>query len=355
MNAVLLATAALGLGTDPAPQPFTIAGYRQLIDAQRAQIKSMSGTYEVEAVPDAGAEKAGLMRGVGTTSRDTFYWSGNKRRRDETSEWVGPDLKKRATETANVYNGSDFRRRESKVLLLQKEKSAYSEMNAYLSTIKWPISTQDANEAAANPDTSLFLPHCLASAGWQILPTPEKVNGISCVVLDDAANRRRMWVDPRRAYCLVRYAHDKPIPGHARWDHTLSEFREVVPGFFLPMTAVCTVALEADPKGNKGTITTKLTVTDLQVNNVPDSVFALEPKPGDKVIDNINGTVYTFTPASDRTLDESAARTASTVEYGERRRTWWRVLVFVVATGLAVGASFLSVRMLMTRNPNPAK
>src|SRR5258707_4559697 len=294
MTKLLVQVVALLFSSTGTPDPaFTVGEYKQLIIDQRAQIHSMGGAYVFETVPDALAQAAGAMRGQVAMRKNTFAWSGEKRMKTEDSIYVGENHKPFSGESVNVYDGKEFRsRKRSRRFHIQKPKSAYSELNNYLSGLKWPFTEAELTNCKTNPPESDFLPYFLEAKNWRVRPQREVVNEVMCVVLEQAGNGRRLWLDPQRGYCLVRLVHDRPASGHKQWINEYFNFRQIIPGIYLPMKIVGKNILEDVNGKNIGSLTTTLTVTDLHVNDVLDGVFVLEPKAGDTVRDSIRGKTY---------------------------------------------------------------
>jgi len=344
MNCLILAV-AVALTAPPPPPSFDAASYYRLIVEQRGKIKSMQGTFETETRPDALAEQSGAMRGQMKRTKISFAWAGEKRLRTEDFDWVGENSRVNKDKSENLYDGKQFRRRENQSFQIQNEKSAYSELNAYLSGLKWPITAGELAEVREKGADSHFLPHFLRATNWSVRPTAEAIDGTSCVVLEQAEKGRRLWLDPARGYCMLRLEYERPTAGHTIWVNQYRNFKEVVPGFFLPMEITGTNVYAPGTKGPQGTLTTTLKVLDLQVNQVPDSIFVLEPKIGDYITDLTTNQIYKYAPPDDRTLEASAEQALLNTGFGERRAVWRRFLYLALAAAAGAGAIYVTARL----------
>jgi hypothetical protein len=354
MNTIVLAV-TLSLGAASDPRPFDAQEYHRLIVEQRGKITSMQGTYEAQTRPDELAEQSGAMKGQTKFTRISFAWAGDKRMRKELSEWVGRNERTNKDQSVNVFDGKEFRRREDQMLQIQAPKSAYSELNAYLSGLKWPITEGELARAKHKPAESQYLPYFLEAPNWRVRPKTESVDGTECVVLEQGGGGRRLWLDPKRGYCMLRLEHDKPANGYAQWVNQYRDFREVLPGVFLPTEIVGANIFSSSSKGSKGTLTTTLKVTDLQVNNVPDSVFVLEPSVGDFVVDKTTNQMYRYAPTDDRTLEVSVDQALSNAGYGERRAIWWSLLYLACAVvgGVCLARGYVWLTSRSRKPPQP--
>ena len=134
----------------------------------------------------------------------------------------------------------------------------------------------------------------------------EQVDGASCVILhrtsentvtfrdvtEKFTKRDTLWLDLDRGLALrKREQIITPLP-RTLCRVTNSEFEEVVPGVWLPKQSVLH---EIAPAGDedfpeeyhgKPILSTRVRVTKLVVNQVPDEVFEPYIKPGEEVVDN---------------------------------------------------------------------
>jgi hypothetical protein len=344
---LLMAEVLLGFTVSVEPS-ITAAQYKNLIIAQRGRVKALRGTYVSETKADTAAEKAGLMRGQSSRSTVHFAWLGNKRYRAETSNWISQGLRPFSTESTNVYTGSEFRSRQNKSFRIQAGKSAYSELNAWLSGLKWPLTTAEMEQATSNPTDSLFLPYFLDAADWRTRAQLESTNGVSCVVLEQASGSRRLWLDPQRGYCLVHFEQQHPAPGFKEWINDYTDFQEIGPGFFLPCKAIGRNIYE-DASGNvTGVLTTTIAVSNLTANDVPESLFVLEPQTDDSVVDSIHKVLYTYAPRDETTLDVTSDRAIVGGGVSERNTVSFDIICFNLAFIGGVGAIY-GAKQIRTR------
>ncbi len=118
---LILAMASM-LGGAPrtaSPEGISIAQLRSEIARRRGRIVSMQGSYVATTSPDAAAEAAKKMIGVAQKVTAHFAWSGEKRLLNETHDAVGEDMTVKQRASSNVYDGTEFRRREQKSFLIQ--------------------------------------------------------------------------------------------------------------------------------------------------------------------------------------------------------------------------------------------
>ncbi len=324
-----------GTGWAHAPS-VTIDQLRQILITQRGLIRSMQGSFTFETTPDREAEASQEMRGIVRKLKVRFAWSGAKRLVFQEGEIVTDNMKVISTNSKNVYDGKDFRRRELKQFLIQREKSTYSEQNLYLHTLQWPTTNAELAQCRHAPDQTRFLPYCLEADGWQVRSRHELLDGISCVVVERPAAGLRFWLDPRRGYCLLRCECDRPLKGHRRYVFTYKGFRSVLPGVYFPMEIVASKELEDKDGMPTGTRTTRIVVHQLRVNDVSDSLFVLEPNVGDYVIDKPRQQTYVYTYAANNTLDVASQQASRAIGSTWHTRLVSKISAFLVA--LAIGA-----------------
>jgi hypothetical protein len=132
-----------------------------------------------------------------------------------------------------------------------------------------------------NRHASSRLEEFLVSAHYVIQPALEDVEGSSCVVA--AGPGVRLWLDPRIGYAL------RKKEGIDRGTKLLAEryiyrdFKQVLPGTWLPQMLQwerCGPPLAPPSVRGEPLLRYTYKVTRLSANNVPDSLFELEPIPG---------------------------------------------------------------------------
>jgi hypothetical protein len=102
------------------------------------------------------------------------------------------------------------------------------------------------------------------------------------------SGKYEIWLDPAVNYLVRKVIWHMSGPGGQQFDREVLQFKEAVPGLFVPVEMVHTMhsrgAIEQE---------TKFVVQDWKVNqDIPESVFRLTIPPGASVLDNIRGQRY---------------------------------------------------------------
>ncbi len=313
----------------------TVDELRKIIESQRAQVQSMQGIVSAVTTPDEKAASASQMRNIGQKIRINFAWSGPKRLLIDEGDWVSGDMQNTHVAAINAFDGKEFRRRTGKTFLIQPLKSGYSEENIYLYDIRWPLTEAQIVQCRDFPEKSQFLPHCLLDRRWVVRPGHVPINGVPTLLVEKPETGWKMYFDPKRNYCLVRAEYDGPSVNIAHAVYDYENFRRILSGLYLPMTVTVTASMRTEEGKPVGVLTNRVTVQDLQVNNVPDDRFVLKPTPGDYVIDNVRSQTYSYVNTDDETLDVVAQRAALDVVDMRRQRVLDAITTFAIA--LAVG------------------
>ncbi|GIX00546.1 MAG: hypothetical protein KatS3mg111_3878 [Pirellulaceae bacterium] len=298
----------------------TIPEYKRLLAEQRRSIKSMRFTVSSELKFDKAVERAGLLRGAVLSSKIQIYWSGEKHRSERRVKSINSNGMPATENTISVFDGAINKAREvaGQKYILQKELSNLSVIDEYRNALLWPISPSELDWCRKSPSETYFLPYFLNEEEWDVLPELAARDSIDCVVFRKRDGTRELWLDPRRNYCLIYYWQKKPLRDTLRWSNAYSAHEEVLTGVYLPTKIVITHEM-ADPSNlnhRLGNIVNEIEITNLSVNDVPDSIFTLGPEPGDWVIDNIEGKSYRFYPNGDTTLEDSVNE--SIYNFGKR-------------------------------------
>lgn len=283
-------------------QRITPAEYKSHIERQRQSVESMLVSFESHLEFDEETLAAGRLAGRTHDMKVTVAFARGKGYAQR--QWTGyfSDNQRYEDEMVSVFTGTDNRIRTGKKLQVQADKSAYSELNTYLSGLLWPRTEAELEECRANPGESHYLPYFLEAPGWEVQEREETIRGVSCVVLARADGRQTLWLDPRRGYAMIRYEHLNPFENTVKWTVDYDDFREVLPDFFLPWSNVGTHDMIDAKTKEPYTLRAVLTVSQLQVNDVPESLFTLEPQEGEFVIDRVQRTSYRHRSPGDGTL-----------------------------------------------------
>ena len=131
------------------------------------------------------------------------------------------------------------------------------------------------------------LPDAFGLGGFEVHSTPQEVDGSPCVVVT-RPGRETYWLDPKVNYGVRQYERLTPGPDvlRERWQNR--DFAEVAPGVWLPKVCtrdLCGPPLAPAPYRGVPMLRFTYSITALQLNNVPDSLFELRIKPGALVAD----------------------------------------------------------------------
>ena len=127
----------------------------------------------------------------------------------------------------------------------------------------------------------------------------EPLDGVVCLVLDQT-DQRRYWLDPALGYAIRRVDSfipgKKRAPGSRRSSVTMSDFREVKPGLWLPwaITEELEFSTESGPPDLRGqpALRRTLAVESIEFDKLTDAFFEV-PIPADTMVhDNIRNIQY---------------------------------------------------------------
>jgi hypothetical protein len=310
---------------------------KNVIVQQREAIKSLKVSYTIVITHDPGVEAAGRLAGVMVHQDTVFAFSGIKRYCETKGRGFDTNRHPIVVERTAVYDGTDSRRRESKLLNIQKPKSAYTDLNSFTNALLWPITDAERQSCTTDPSQAHFLPYFLDDSTWTVEPDRQNMSGASCVVLTKKDGSRLLWVDPKRNWAVIRYEHASPSAGVKRWIYEYFDFEEMPRGYFLPRHLQVTHELLDFSSGKEiGNLIADLSVHELQINNVPDEQFVLEPVPGELVVNDTNRSMYRFNPTDDQTLDRSVQQSRSAIATGASYSRLARTMVIANVAMLTV-------------------
>lgn len=199
----------------------------------------------------------------------------------------------RFNEGGNIYGGLYYTRN----LSLDAPKHIAKSNGADIAVLRKIESYKD--------DLALpFLPEFLREnkAHYKVLPTPEKVDGALCWVVE-WPGMDQFWVDPEHGFAIPRriycWSPDKP----RRFEFHHHDYREVKPGLWLPFAQdeyiYASIIAERQQLWGNIAAQCKYRVHSLEFDHVPDSLFEVKLPPGTRVIDMARGFQYTVSDNSD--------------------------------------------------------
>jgi hypothetical protein len=125
------------------------------------------------------------------------------------------------------------------------------------------------------------LPDAFEQGGYAVHDTFEEVDGFPCVVVS-RPGYEKIWIDPQINYSVRKrlYYNDSGLVQSIRYNH---DFAEIVRGIWLPQLCwwdLCAPAKAPERYRGKPLHRYVYTVTELSINNVPDSLFVIAIDPG---------------------------------------------------------------------------
>jgi hypothetical protein len=157
-----------------------------------------------------------------------------------------------------------------------------------------------------------------------VQPATEWVEGVRCVVVKNP-DREKIWLDPKLGYALRKRDILDPESKRLRWRWLSRGFVEVETGVWLPKECwqeVCGPSAAPAPYAGKPLLRYVYTVTKLNINNVPDSLFEMRIEPGLTVLDATilppkdgqNQVISYIMPADQKQLDHTIQDALSRTE-----------------------------------------
>jgi len=285
------------------------------IQAQDEKLHSLKVTYtyssRVTSDPIAAATYT-RVAAVGS-EKDVFAMKGRKRffsfdrtgnLADRTTEQ--PSLKqlagiqgatsvKTAANSVLAFDGSVLRRRdpggEMSSFFSQAEISPHEQFDFTYLRLTGRVPRKMFEGDDVKQETRLS--DAISVGVCQLRNEPEVVDGSSCVVLDwQNKPRTTLWCDPLLGYAIRRKEQHFPTSDIASSRTTCDRFREVLPGFWLPLHATLHWFADLNAPANLCDVPLvqfDLDVETIDVNDVPDELFELKPPPGTLIADYRNG------------------------------------------------------------------
>ncbi|MFV0443213.1 MAG: hypothetical protein ACK5Q5_06555 [Planctomycetaceae bacterium] len=325
----------------------TVEQYIRLLEEQRASIRSLLVSYETSAEYDPRIEQNGRLAGLMLSQSDTLAFSEEKRFAKTVSSGLDVANVRIATDRTTVFTGSECRRRENKTFVIQAAKSGYSEINLYTNVLLWPTSEAELASCSGDPAKVHFLPFFLKGGSW-IVSSAENSTGAASVRLTNDDDSRSLWLDPARNYAILRYVHKNPIPGESQWECIYSKHAEVIPGAHLPYEIeIRRHVTDLKTDASLGMISSRMKVTSLAANNVPDSLFVLEPQPGETVVDRIHRTIYKHNLQDSKTLERASEEALA---YTQRQPATNWLLRYLIPFNVALAIILVGVFWIRARS-----
>lgn len=273
-----------------------------------------------ETASDLDHKREGRLVPSGSSSHVDFALKGNKlyqsRSRMQASSRKA-DLQGDAG-VVTAFNGSVHKRFDSRLksMVIEAREAANLDDLAglYLALIVMPIG-RAADLGAA---TSMPLPPYLQPKSGKVVPVLEVVDGHPCHVV--TSGMTWAWIDHDCGFCIRRRVvfrkTAKDDPGCLLALVVCKDLVEVDEGLWLPKQVdhlVYTSQNEPESQRGRVTLVNKFKAGSLRVNDVPDSLFELEPPPGTQIHDLIQQKVYIM-PRGIEMLDKAIAEGRSLVE-----------------------------------------
>jgi hypothetical protein len=302
----------------------------------RDKLLSWEIGYDFALSVDPEVIECGAARGLIVAERAVLYYKGDKRGKKSEYTSLRGDEKPMHVKYHCVYANGETRRLNQGILMIQKDKSGFSDINLYTSLLLFPLNDAQIEIARESPCREMFLPSTLLGCPWS-LSGAERVDGASCIVLTLNADgkKARLLLDPTRGYALVR-ADIEYGPPRANLHARYSQFAEAAPGMYLPKE----IGVQYDyynPKTKNivGRGRGSLRVTKMEINNVPDSVFDLQPSKGTTIGDVDKQMVYKHVEKNEQTLEASIQSAQRNVPPPWKQ--YWKLYLAVnLAAALAV-------------------
>jgi hypothetical protein len=124
-------------------------------------------------------------------------------------------------------------------------------------------------------------------AGFEVRPTLEEFDGARCLVAE-SPRRERIWFDPTANFGVRKHEILDSDTGLVLERRVNTDFAEVSAGVWLPKRfyrEICGPPLAPSAYRGRPLYREVYTVTRIDINNVPDSLFTIEIPPGDDVFD----------------------------------------------------------------------
>lgn len=176
------------------------------------------------------------------------------------------------------------------------------------------------------------LVQALESGRYSIASPDVDVNGIRCVLLE-WPGVDKIWLAHELGYAVVQREWNWGVDEPLMMRYVNSDFKQVVEGLWLPMTAVRQAFADPvrypDSHGSLHFVNT-CRVVEMHGNDLPDELFSITPIPGSTVMDNTKTTAFGRPIFISYVIGETPAQTEQNLErrVAERRRMSLAALKF---------------------------
>jgi len=263
-------------------------------------LKSLRVEYTWQT--DAFADPAALKQYLGVTARGTevkhiFAFKGDQRyfSYDNSALLASGKVKKTGEHYEYAYNGRkrQMRSHDANWLGLDSARNGQSKDDGgeyqqfYLRALFHVL----PDVFSSTSRSTLRLPDALVDEDVRVRPALEEIDGQPCVVVELRKSNRVLWADPRLTYGLRQWEIRTPDTNRLIWRYHLRDYRPVAPGVQLPFLIVQERGAPQAPQEfqNAPLMSWTFRVTRLDANNVPDSTFTLDLKPGERITDRTVG------------------------------------------------------------------
>jgi hypothetical protein len=178
-----------------------------------------------------------------------------------------------------------------------KTDASWFQATGYLAGVGLHVPDPTSGRDVASSQAIFQLAEWIKDPSYDLEPKTEVVDGSTCVILAGSLNSLlrpslvagkltdRIWLDRDHGYVVRR--REMARDGRVTWRWINTNLKEVEPGVWLP----CSLRSERYPiepvaglEGKAATVET-IEVRELSVNRVPDSLFDMTPREGDRVED----------------------------------------------------------------------
>jgi hypothetical protein len=149
---------------------------------------------------------------------------------------------------------------------------------------------------AKKSQAMLQLAELINNGTYELEPKTEVVDGATCVILAGDPSSLvepgvgigklidRIWLDRDHGLALRR--REMTADGKLAWRWTTSDLKEIEPGIWFPMsTRNEQFPKDAPDLGDRPVMVETIKVMSLTINRVPDALFDMTPRQGDRIED----------------------------------------------------------------------
>lgn len=340
------------------PTPLLTSGeIEQIVKERDTRIKSLFVSYSIKA--EAIAPLDVLVEQMHLTYLENlsvdFAFKGNKRYRKVTEpDFVKPLVPKgddakipTMGKTETAFDGEKLLRYSaSQDLMDVRGPSTAGNAGSwfpqeFMTAVGMELPNPFFPEADHGRGVSVRVVDLLSMDGLEG-PRWENINKARCVVVG-AANRQICWLDPAIGYALRKMEFFDPASGGRIGRYENLDFNEIAPGIWLPTTCWfdwCGSPSLPERYRGKPMVRYIYRVHKISINDVPDSLFHLDVRPGMRVVDDSRGTenapekpVLFVMPADSAKVDEAVQKV---LEERNRSARFWAYFITLNAAALII-------------------